>query len=367
MEQWTVNDYRYNFPQRRLEAATSPHPFEVMLDMERVAAVFEQQPGIDDLERYLEASDTQAFIVVQDGAVVYERYFNDAERDTPVTSFSVAKSFVSALVGIAIDQGYLDDVDDPITQYLPELAERDPRFADISIRHLLLMASGLEYEEMRPFLFNGDDPLTTYYPDQRQLALENTNIIDPPGRYFQYNKYHPQLLGMIIERATGESITEYMQRTLWEPLGMEYEGGWSLDSEGGFEKMEAGLNGRAVDFAKFGQLMLDGGAWNGVQMISPEWISESTQFDPVLQNDAYYANEFGEAIYNGGQGYYKYMWYGFLREDGGYDLAALGDRGQLIYLSPLKNLVIVRHGETYGLPGSALNWSDLLFAFASEF
>ena len=90
-------------------------------------------------------------------------------------------------------------------------------------------------------------------------------------------------------------------------------------------------------------------------------------FDPVLQNDAYYANEFGEAIYNGGQGYYKYMWYGFLREDGGYDLAALGDRGQLIYLSPLKNLVIVRHGETYGLPGSALNWSDLLFAFASEF
>lgn len=363
-----VNDYRYNFPQRRLEAATEPYHFEEALDMDRVAAIFEQQPDIDNLENFLALSDTQAFIVIQDEAVLYENYFNSAERNTPVTSFSVAKSFTSALVGIAIEEGYINDVNDPITAYLPELAERDPRFEDISIRHLLLMASGFEYEEMRSFLFNGDDPLTTYYPDQRQLALDNTHIIDQPGAYFQYNKYHPQLLGMIIERTTGVSVTEFMQRTLWEPLGMEYDGGWSLDSEeSGFEKMEAGLNGRAIDFAKFGQLFLAKGNWNGVQVISPEWVAESTQIDPTLNNDAYYSNEFGQGIYNNGQGYYKYMWYGFFREDGSYDFTAEGDRGQLIYVSPQKNLVIVRHGESYGIPGGTFGWTKLLYQVASDF
>jgi CubicO group peptidase (beta-lactamase class C family) len=144
------------------------------------------------------------------------------------------------LIGIAIEEGYINSVDDPITDYLPELADRDPRFGDITIRHLLLMSSGLEFQANRYGLFNGDDPLTTYYPDQRQIALENTNIIDPPGAYFLYNKYHPQLLGMIIERTTGTSVTSFMQEKIWDPIGMEYSGSWSIDSEvSDFEKMES--------------------------------------------------------------------------------------------------------------------------------
>jgi len=174
--------------------------------------------GVDDWDAFLEANDTQAFVVVQDGTVVYEKYFNDTQRDSIVISFSVAKSFASALIGFAIDEGYIHSVDDPITDYLPELAERDPRFDDITIRHLLLVASGLEYTADRFPLFNGDDPLTTYYPDQRKIALENTNIVDPPGGTFLYNKYHPQLLGMILERTTGVSVTEYLQAKIWDPL-----------------------------------------------------------------------------------------------------------------------------------------------------
>jgi CubicO group peptidase (beta-lactamase class C family) len=213
----------------------------------------------------------------------------------------------------------------------------------------LLIASGLEYQEMRPFIFNGDDTLTTYFPNQRQLTLENTNIIDPPGTFFQYNKYHPQLLGMILERAT---VSEYMQRALWEPLGMEYDGGWSLDSEqSGFEKMEAGLNGRAIDFAKFGQLFLNHGNWDGVQVISPEWVAESTQLDTALYVEAYYPNEFGQIIYDSRLGYYQYMWYGLFHEDGSYDFFAEGDRGQLIYVAPGIDLVIARFGENFGIPG----------------
>lgn len=363
-----VNVYRYNFPQTELTASSRPSPLKEALAPQAVTSQFESMLEIDDFESFLSDSRTQAFIVVQDGAVMYENYFNGITREDPVTSYSVAKSFTSALIGIAIDEGYIGSVNDPITDYLPELLERDPRFADITIRHLLLMASGLDFQEMRAFLFNGDDPLTTYYPDQRQLALTNVHIIDPPGTYFLYNKYHPQLLGMILERSTGVSVTEYMQRTLWDPIGMEYDGGWSLDSlESGFEKMEAGINGRAIDFAKFGQLFLNNGNWQGVQVVSPEWVAESTQLDPALHKESYYPNDFGRLIYGSGQGYYQYMWYGRFHADGSFDFWGEGDRGQLIYVSPAKNLVIVRFGEVYGIDGGIFGWPLAFFEFSSEF
>jgi CubicO group peptidase (beta-lactamase class C family) len=283
-----------------------------------------------------------------------------------MTSFSVAKSFTTALVGIAIAEGHIGSVDDPITAYLPELAERDPRFGDITIRDLMMMAAGLEYQEMRLGLFNGDDVLTTYYPDQRQLALEKPQIVAPPGEYFLYNKYHPQLLGLVLERATGVSVTEYTQRKLWNPLGMEYSGSWSLDSEAsGFEKMEAGLNARAIDFAKLGRLYLEDGNWDGVQVIPAEWITESTQVDPSRQRATYYPDEMGQVIFDMLQGYYKYMWYGYFRDGDGYDFAAEGDHGQYIFVSPHKDLIIVRNGLAYGSEQSWYGWIDLFFQFAS--
>ena len=108
--------------------------------------LFEQHPVIDDLDDFLEGTQTQAFIVIQDDAILYEKYFNGASRDTIVTSFSVAKAWDSALIGAAIDDGFIQSVDDPITDYLPELAERDPAFADITIYDLLRMSSGIEYD-----------------------------------------------------------------------------------------------------------------------------------------------------------------------------------------------------------------------------
>ena len=170
------------FPSHPLSAAPTPYHFKVAPDP-RVKELFQQLSGTKDWNRFLEENETQAFIVIQNGTILYENYFNGTKRDSIVTSFSVAKSFDSALIGIAIQEGYINNVNDPITDYLPELAERDPRFNEITIRHVLLMASGLEFKEMRPLLFNGDDPLTTYYPDQRKITLENTHIIDPPGLY----------------------------------------------------------------------------------------------------------------------------------------------------------------------------------------
>lgn len=279
----------------------------------RVRAVFESDPQIDHLEGFLADTGTQAFIVIQDDQILYEKYFNRVERDSIVTSFSVAKSFTSALIGIAIADGYIHSVDDPITFYLPELADRDARFNKITVRDLLMMSSGIHYIEDIPLL--SDDGTKTYlFPDLRLLALSHTHISENPGQHFLYNNYNPLLLGIILERATRMSVTEYLEQKIWRPLGMEFDGSWSLDSEeSGFEKMESGINARAIDFAKLGRLFRHNGNWDGIQVIPTEWVIESTCEDPAVDLSRYYQDlDVREPL----DGYYKYMRYGLPRKDG---------------------------------------------------
>jgi CubicO group peptidase (beta-lactamase class C family) len=365
MRESSQADYLENFPTRTLHASSSPYEYEVALDPgveERLEAAF----ATADLEEFLASTATQALIIIEDDVVVFERYANGADRETLLTSFSVAKSFDSTLVGIAIDEGFIASVDDPITDYLPELAEEDPRLSEITIAHLLSMSSGLDYEEMRWALFNGDDPLTTYHPDQREVALEAaTRIVDSPGEYFQYNKYHPQLLGMILERTTGMSVTEYTQTRLWDPIGMEFDGQWTLDSEAnGFEKMEAGLNARPIDFAKLGSLFLAGGEWNGSRVVEEEWIQASVSSDPERDQSSHYRDDFGQWIYQDSEGWYGYFWYGRARNGSDPDFFAEGDHGQFVYASPSSSTVIVRMGTEFGLPSS--EWIDAFYELASR-
>jgi len=355
-----VYDYQ-KFPERALEPSESPFKFSFNLDEDHVRTQFELPSGMDDFDSFLAKNRTQAFIIIQNDAVLYEQYFNGASRDSIVTSFSTAKSVASTLVGIAISEGYIHSVDDPITDYLPELAERDPAFANITIRDLLMMSSGIKYVEF-PFV-NGDDAKTYYYPNLRQLALEDTNIIGLPGEEFHYNNYHPFLLGLILERSTGTSVAGYLQEKIWKPIGMQYSGSWSLD-EKGFEKMESGINARAIDFAKFGSLFLHNGNWNGVQVVPSEWVAEATQADTSVDYVNYYPHDF---IFKNGQGYYKYMWWGIQHDEQNYDFMALGNHGQIIYISPQKNLIILRYGESYGEFGGSQGWVDMFYRFATNF
>ena len=354
-----VDDYQ-KFPERVLNASNTPFEFLFALDEEHVRTQFETGSAIDDLDSFLAKNRTQAFIVIQDDTILYEQYFNDASRETIVTSFSTAKSVTSTLIGIAISEGYIKGVHDPITDYLPELADRDPAFINITIRDLLMMSSGIRYEEF-PFI-NGDDAKTYYYPDLRQLALVDTQVVGSLREKFLYNNYHPLLLGMILERATGTSVANYLQEKIWNPIGMEYPGSWSLD-ENGFEKMESGINARAIDFAKFGRLFLHNGNWNGVQVVPVEWVAEATQADTSVDYASYYPHDF---IFKNGQGYYKYMWWGIQRDEQNYDFMALGNHGQFIYISPQKNLIILRFGETYGDIHGADNWVDMFYEFAGQ-
>jgi len=347
----TVYDYQI-FPGRKLEASSNPYNYKRILDEAGVKAAFEVNPKVGNLENLLASTGTQAFIVIKDDVIKFEKYFNGAQRDTLVTSFSTAKSIDSALVGFAIADGYIKSLEDPITNYLPELAKRDIRFQQITIRNLLEMNSGIRYEEKDISFF--DDGNRTYrFPDMRRLALEMTKIDAAPGN-FVYNPYNPLVLGLILERVTGKSITQYLQEKLWTPLGMEYGGSWSLDSqETSFEKMESGINARAIDFAKFGSLYLHQGDFNDTQILPANWVAESTT--P------------GEAVKLEENLYYKYYWWGLRRGEMDYDYFAWGNLGQFIYISPTHNLVIVRNGERYGLEGEGSAWGEMFYQFASEY
>ena len=333
MDLGNADDY-LTLPARALTA--SPLPFQFAVDISKEALVqetFQTGAGMEDLDGFLERTGTWSFMVIQNDAILHERYFKGYQHDSMVTSFSVAKSFDSALIGIAIDEGYIKSVNDPITDYIPELAERDPRFRDVQIRHLLMMASGLRYDT-NTVLLAQDDNLTYTFDDLRHLALTETEVVEEPGVTFLYNNYNPLLLGMIIERATGQSVTAYLQEKIWDPIGMEYDGSWSLDSaETGFEKMESGINARTVDFDKFGRLYLKGGNWNGIQVVPTDWVTVSTQDNGLIQNAPVF---------------YGYMWWGEKCNPNSQDFLAVGNYGQFIYVSPAKNTIIVRNGEEYG-------------------
>lgn len=313
---------------------------------------------IGDAKQFFNETDTTSFIIIKNDKIIYEKYFNDYSRESINTSFSVAKSFVSFLIGKAIGDGYIESIEEPITNYIPELSNKG--FEEISIEHLLNMSSGLHYNE-RPLLFS-DDAKTYYSPNLRRLALGETKLVDRPGEKFLYNNYNPLLLGIILERSTQKTISEYLQETLWKPVGMQFSATWSIDSQKhGFEKMESGINARAIDFARFGKLYLNKGNWNGEQIISSQWIIDSTKRKENL-NDSYYSYTEWD-FFNRDNGYYKYMWLGYEREDGDYDFFAHGKYGQVIYVSPKYNVVIVRTGKT---AGKVDFWPEILLELSSK-
>jgi CubicO group peptidase (beta-lactamase class C family) len=296
----------------------------------------------EDLNVLLERTGTRAFLIVKDDKLIFESYFNSSPREIN-TSFSSAKSFNAALIGAAIADGSIGSVDDPVIRYIPEIAGRG--IDTLTIRDLLLMNSGIRYVEgdELPFYYApfADDALTYYPPDLRKVALSVQASGTPIGEAFRYNNYHPLLEGLILERATGMHVAEYLQERFWKPMGAEFPASWSLDSEkSGFEKMESGINARAIDFARFGLIFLHDGFWNGSRILPEEWVRESTE--PLRPDPRRWETM---SSYPGYDIYYKYHWWGINNGDGSYDFYAHGRYDQVIYIAPRINAVIVRLGE----------------------
>jgi CubicO group peptidase (beta-lactamase class C family) len=300
---------------------------------------------------------SRAFIVVKDDQIIYEGYFNGAQRDSILTSFSSAKSFNSAMIGAAIAEGRISSVNDPVVQYIPEISGRG--LEALTIRDLLLMSTGIRYRHNEDLPFYqipfSEDALTYYSPDLRRVALGVRTGDAPIGQAFLYNNYHPLLEGLILERVSGMRVAEYLQEKFWAPMGAEYAASWSLDGRSSaFEKMESGINARAIDYARFGLIFLHEGYWNGQQILPADWVRESTSPDGAW--------EYGSTA-PGLTGYYKYHWWGYKNADGSYDFYAAGRYHQIIYVAPRKNMVIVRLG---GETDEQLPWPLIIHSLVDQ-
>jgi CubicO group peptidase (beta-lactamase class C family) len=346
-----LNDRRI-FPEREILAAAVPSPLPAADEALPETVTYPTAGGLrsEPLSALLQRTGTRAFLVVHNDRLVHEAYI-DSDREAVHTSFSSAKSVNSALIGAAIADGLIGSVDDRVIAYIPEIAGRG--LDALTIRDLLLMNSGIRYlgNDEIPFYREplGDDTRTYYSGDMRRLALGVTAGATPIGASFRYNNYHPLLEGLILERATGMPVAQYLEERLWQPMGAEFSASWSLDSQAsGFEKMESGLNARAVDYARFGLVFLHRGLWNGQRILPGAWVETSTE--PPAPGPARW-----EVAADWPQlgGYYAYHWWGLANTDGTHDFSAIGRYGQLVYVAPRKNAVVVRLGEERD---PAVNW-----------
>lgn len=350
----TIDDFTH-YPSRRLVADDSLFRFDEGADRLRVPAVVELDGGTrTPLDEVLSANDTIAFLVVKDDTILFEEYYQGHTQSSLSQSFSVAKSITAALVGAAIKDEIITSVDQPVTDFVPELAAQG--FDVVTLEHLLTMTSGTDYvENDNPF---GIHVILNYTPALEREIL-GFRVVDEPGDQFRYKSGDNALLALSLDRALGsQTITDYTQETLWTPLGMEYDGVWSLDHEGdGLEKTWCCLAATARDFAKLGRLYLRNGDWDGRRIVASEWVRQSTQVGAVPE--AEWPSGFEEiGLWN-----YGYQWWLVSREDG--DSLALGKDGQFLYVNPARNVIIVRLGWSTGeLPTG--QWISLFTYLAHE-
>ncbi len=291
--------------------------------------------------RLLKDMETSAFLVIMNDSICFETYNDGFDENTVSNSFSVAKSIVSILVGIAADEGKLK-VTDPVSRFLPEFSEGEN--AKLRIEHLLKMSSGLNWDESYSSLIS--KTTEAYYGNDLRKLISGLKVVTEPGKEFNYMSCNTLLLGVILESATGIKLAEYAEQKLWNPIGAVHPAFWSLDKRGGIEKSYCCFYSTARDFARIGKLMLDSGMWNGKKIVPKEYILESLK--PVNIPDA------------GGTpvDYYGYQWW--LMEHEGHEVFyARGILGQYIVVIPGKRIVIVRLGKKRGEKLPSGHYTDL--------
>jgi CubicO group peptidase (beta-lactamase class C family) len=304
-------------PARWVRAGDSP-----LVLPERPMAL-DQLPIVHDgasmtLTEFLESQSVAGLLVIKDGAIVYERYRLGNDRDSRWISYSVTKSVTSMLVGAAIQDGYIESVDEKVTDYLPRL--KGSSYDQASIRDVLHMASGVAWDETY------DDPES----DINQATWSTLALYDylddkprngPPGETFNYNTAESNLVGNLLRSAIGNNLSAYLEQKIWRPFGMESDASWGLTEPGGGEFGGCCISATLRDYGRIGLFALNNGRLpDGKPVLPRTWMQESTTPSK-------------------GAPYYGYLWW--LLGDGAY--RASGIFGQGIYIDPAANLVIAMH------------------------
>ncbi|NML23363.1 serine hydrolase [Pseudoflavitalea sp. G-6-1-2] len=290
-----------------------------------------------DTRRLLTDLQTTALLVIKNDSVLFEEYWDGYSDSSWSGSFSVAKSITGLLVGCALKDSSIKSLQDPVGKYLPEFKEGEK--SKVKIIDLLTMSSGTDFQET----YSNPLSITTelYYGDDVYKTATGVGMEAEPGKLFEYRSGDTQLLGLIVEKATGKSLSAYCAEKLWHPLGAEHPALWSTDHTGGHIKSYCCFNSNARDFARFGQLMVDSGRWKGQEIISPEYYTQS--ITPNMIPDRH-----GKPC-----DYYGYQWW--IIPGNEKIFYARGILGQYIIVIPSKKLVLVRLGKKRADPVPALH------------
>ena len=285
-------------------------------------------------------TDTQGVLIIQNDSIIYEKCQGDITTDRLATVFSVSKSITSLLCGIAVDEGYIKSIDDAVTVYIPELKEKDSMWQKLTIRHLLDMQSGLDFDDMYSLRLKNLKRLNAMsklnYGKNVMKQIRGLKFRCTPGTDHHYESMSSQILGVVIQRATGRRYADYLSEKVWKPLQMESHAVVNIDSrKHDMAHAFGGISTTMKDLAKIGRLYLNKGIWNGRRIVSEEWIRQSTEYN--TNNEGYHFN------------WYNTSWMGGekLPYTGCY---AIGIRAQVLYVNPYKHLIMVRlgkHDDTY--------------------
>ncbi len=278
------------------------------------------------LNEFVKLHKTISFVIIRNDSILYEYYTSNYSAQTNVTSFSIAKSYITMLIGIAIHEGNIKNEYEPITNYITEWKNK-AGYNLITIKDLLRHTSGFRFTKnlLNPY----SDQIQFYYGTDLRKYILSSVINEPPGLHFDYQSENPSLLAIILERATGKTVSQYLQEKIWTQIGTEAPAIWSTDRTDSLaiEKVFCCLNARTLDFAKFARLLLNKGNWEGKQLIPEQWLEKAvTKTNEAGGKISYgYNLGLGPALYN--------------------SFFLIGFYGQFLYVYPKKNIIIARFGN----------------------
>ena len=323
------------FPTREIKASKNPKPLKRNIKTLPETFFFEGEEK--NLQEYLDYFWSDGMIVLHKNEMVYENYWLGNNENKRHISWSVAKSFISALVGIAYEEGLIDSLDDPVTKYLDDFKETG--YDGVTIKDILQMSSGVLFNE--DYADNDSDinrfgRAVATGTSMRDFSKTLTREREP-GTYMHYVSINTQVLGFLLQEVTNKSISQYLYNKIWNPLGMEDSAYFILDDVKD-EFALGGLNATLRDYAKFGLLYLQNGRWNDNQIISKQWIEDSHSTDGIHLVP-------GERETSSNPWGYGYQWWvpGFPDTD----YTASGVYNQYIYIDPLSEIVIAKTSSNY--------------------
>ena len=272
------------------------------------------------------SNGTIAYVIIKNDSIWFENYYDGFGEDSQSNSFSMAKSYVSGLMGKAIQDGYIKSLDQPVSDFLPTFNEG--LASKMTVGDLSSMASGTNWDEK----YYSPLSITTraYFDDNLEKVTLGLKVVEEPGQKFKYASGDTQMLAMVIEKATGKKMYNYLTESFWKPLGSESPTVWQVDSEEhDLVKAYCCIASNAKDFARFGKLYKDHGKWNGKQILDSAFVAKSLK--PRFKESPEYG----------------YGWW--LKQQNGKDFFMMrGHLGQYVIVEPNDNIIIVRLGHSKG-------------------